>query len=210
VAPPAWLDPAAALDDRVQVLVGDLSEQETIALVLADWEPLRRRGLPAPAYVDAGSGLRGVPGATAFPTLVALAASFDPALAERYGAAVGAEARAAGFTVLLGPTLDLARDPLGGRVPEALGEDPYLTGLLGAAHVRGAQGTHLVSQLKHFVGYTSEARRTGYGPLTHRGDALDVRVSDATLQDAYLHPFRAAIDAGAWSIMGSYNRVNGV
>ncbi|MFZ0529434.1 MAG: glycoside hydrolase family 3 C-terminal domain-containing protein, partial [Propionicimonas sp.] len=129
--------------------------------------------------------------------------------AETFGAAVGAEARDAGFTVLLGPTLDLARDPRAGRIPEALGEDPYLSGLLGAAHVRGVQAQQVIAQLKHYLAYNGEDRRTGYGLGSDRGDAIDVRVSMAVLQDSYLRPFRAAIEAGAWSMMGSYNRING-
>jgi beta-glucosidase len=204
-----WRDASLDGDARVAALMADLTDDERTSLALADWTPLSSRGLPFPHYVDAGSGLRGVDGATAFPAFIALAASFDPALAQEYGAAVGAEARAARFTVVLGPTLDLARDPRGGRVPEALGEDPYLTGLLGAAHVRGVQGNRVMVQLKHYIAYNSETRRTGFGPVWERGDAMDVRVSRAALEDAYFLPFRAAVDAGAWSIMGSYNRVDG-
>jgi beta-glucosidase len=204
-----WLHGSVDVEARVAALMADLSDDERTALALADWAPLSSRGLPFPHYVDAGSGLRGVDGATAFPTFIALAASFDPALAQEYAAAVGAEARAAGFTVVLGPTLDLARDPRGGRVPEALGEDPYLTGLLGASHVRGVQSNWIIVQLKHYIAYNSETRRTGFGPLSERGDSMDVRVSRATLEDAYFLPFRAAVAAGAWSIMGSYNRIDG-
>jgi beta-glucosidase len=204
-----WSDRSLDVEARVAALLADLSDDERTALALADWTPLTTRELPFPHYVDAGSGLRGVDGATVFPTFVALAASFDPALALEYGAAVGAEARTAGFSVVLGPTLDLARDPRGGRVPEALGEDPYLTGVLGAAHVRGVQGNQVLVQLKHYIAYNSETRRTGFGPLWQRGDSMDVRVSRATLEDAYFLPFRAAVEAGAWSIMGSYNRLDG-
>lgn len=207
--PGAWLDASVGLEDRVAALVADLGEHELAAVALGDFTPLTGRGLPAPDYVDSGTGLRGVEGATAFPAGVALAATFDAALAEAYGAAVGAEARSAGFPVVLGPTLDLARDPRAGRIPEALGEDPWLSGLLGAAHVRGLQGNHVIAQLKHFVAYNGESRRTGYGLGPDRGDAVNVVASDALLQDAYLRPFEAAIEAGAWSMMGSYNRLNG-
>jgi len=208
-AQPVWLDPAAGLEARVAAMVDDLAGDELAQLALGEFDPLVRRGLPTPHYVDAGTGLRDVPGATAFPAGIALAATFDAGLAEEYGRAIGEEARAAGFTVVLGPTLDLARDPRGGRIPEALGEDPYLAGTIGAAHVKGAQSTHLITQLKHFVAYNGEDRRTGEGLGADRGDAIDVRVSTAVLQDAYLRPFRAAVDAGAWSMMGSYNRING-
>lgn len=206
---PVWLDPGQPLESRVDALVTDLSRPEREAIALGEFEALTSRGVPAPHYVDAGTGLRDVPGATAFPTGIALGASFDAELAEEFGRAVGAEARAAGFTVLLGPTLDLARDPRAGRIPEALGEDPHLTGTLGAAHVRGAQSTHLITQLKHFIAYNGEDRRTGEGLGDGRGDSMDVRVSTEVLQNAYLRPFRAAVEAGAWSMMGSYNRLNG-
>ena len=204
-----WLDPATPSDARVEALLADLSQDEKIAVALSDWTPVQRRGLPWPHYVDAGTGLRGVDGATAFPAGIALAASFDEDLAEQYGSAVGAEVRTAGYSVLLGPTLDLARDPRGGRIPEAFGEDPFLSGLLGAAHVRGVQRNNVIAQLKHFVAYTSEEQRTGYGPPWARGDAVDVRVSCATLHDVYLRPFSTAVEASAWSMMGSYNRLNG-
>ncbi len=204
-----WLDASADLDERVDAVLADLTPEERTVIALGDFDPLTTRGLPAPDYVDAGTGLRDVPGATAFPAGIALAASFDPDLAGEYGAAVGAEARRAGFTVLLGPTLDLARDPRAGRIPEALGEDPYLSGLIGAAHVRGAQSNHLICQVKHFIAYNGEDRRTGYGLGPDRGDSMNVRISTGVLQDSYLRPFRAVVEAGAWSMMGSYNRVNG-
>lgn len=204
----AWTDRALDVETRVAALVADLDEDESAAVLLGDFAPLTSRGLPAPDYVDAGSGLRDVTGATAFPAGIALAATFDADLAEQYGRAVGTEARSAGFGVLLGPTLDLARDPRGGRIPEGFGEDPHLVGLIGAGHITGAQGTHLICQLKHFIAYNGEGRRTGEG-LAERSDATDVRVSEAVLADGYLRPFQAAVEAGAWSMMGSYNQVNG-
>jgi beta-glucosidase len=205
----SWLDAGLPLEERVDALVSDLDAGERVAIALGDFDALTSRGLPVPHYVDSGTGLRDVEGATSFPAGVALAATFDEELAEAYGGAVGEEARAAGYTVVLGPTLDLARDPRAGRIPEALGEDPHLSGLLGAAHVRGLQAQHVIAQLKHYVAYNGEDRRTGYGLGDDRGDSMDVKVSPAVLQDAYLRPFEAAIRAGAWSMMGSYNRING-
>jgi beta-glucosidase len=199
----------AALEARVEELVSGLSHDELVAVARGDFTSLAGRGLPVPNYVDSGTGLRDVEGATAFPSGIALAATFDAALAHDYGRAVGEQARASGFTVVLGPTLDIARDPRAGRIPEALGEDPYLSGLLGSAHVRGLQSAHVIAQLKHFAAYNGEDRRTGYGLGDGRGDAIDVRVSEAGLHDVYLRPFEAAVKAGAWSMMGSYNRLNG-
>jgi beta-glucosidase len=208
-ATPAWRDSDLGRDARVEALLAELTEDERAAIALADWSPLTDRGLRHPHYADCGTGLRGVEGATAFPVGIALAASFDIELARSYGAAVGREARRAGYTCVLGPTLDLARDPRAGRLTEAFGEDPWLTGALGAAHVAGLQGEHVIAQLKHYIAYNGEERRTGHGPVWGRGDAVDVVVSRETLDAAYLRPFRAAVEAGAWSIMGSYNRLNG-
>ena len=203
-----WRDPGADLEERVEALLCDLGHRDLVAVLLGDFTPFSSRGVPAPHYVDAGTGLRDAEGATAFPAGIALAASFDPDLAERYGAAVGEQARRAGFTVVLGPTLDLARDPVCGRIGEAFGEDPHLAGVIGAAHVTGLQSRHVVAQVKHYVGYTTEKRRTGHG-LDPRGEAVDVTVSDAMLHDTLLRPFEAAVRAGAWSMMGSYNRLRG-
>ncbi len=193
----------------MDALLAALSDDDRAAIALADWSPLTDRGLPFPHYVDSGSGLRGVDGATVFPVGLALAATFDAELARSYAAAVAREARHAGFTCVLGPTLDLARDPRGGRITEAFGEDPWLSGHLGAAHVGGMQAQHVMAQVKHFIAYTTEERRTGHGPVWDRGGAADVVVSRGTLDAAYLRPFRAAVDAGAWSLMGSYNRLGG-
>lgn len=209
MTPPGWLNAELPLDDRVAALLDDLDDAEMRAVALGDFGAFRSRGIPEPHYVDAGTGLRGVESATAFPAGIALAASFDETLAEEYGAAVAEEARRAGFTVLLGPTLDLARDPVGGRIAEALGEDPLLAGRLGAAHVRGVQARHVVAQLKHFVAYNGEKRRTGHGLEPERGDAVNVEASESLLHDVYLRPFESAVRAGAWSIMGSYNRLRG-
>src|SRR4249919_172706 len=100
-----WLDRSLDLEARVAALLADLSDDDRVALARADWAPLRNRALPFPHYADAGSGLRGVEGATAFPAGIALAATFDAQLAQEYGAAVGSELRTAGFSVLLGPGL---------------------------------------------------------------------------------------------------------
>ena len=126
-------------------------------------------GLPALSFTDGGNGVRVTGDATAFPACVSLAASFDEQLAYRFGSAVGEETRSAGHNVLLGPALDIARTPLAGRLPEAFGEDPYLTAALGAAYVRGVQ-RNVVAMVKHFVVNNFETGRTGSGwPPPDRG-----------------------------------------
>ena len=201
----------AATDvDRIADIVAKMSVADKIALACADFAAVAHLGLPALSFTDGGNGVRVADDATAFPACVSLAAAFDKELAYRFGSAVGQEARSADHNVLLGPALDIARTPLAGRLPEAFGEDPYLTGVLGAAYVRGAQ-RNVVAMVKHFVVNNFETGRTGSGaPASARGPAVDIRVSRRALEEIYFPPFRRALlEADAGSVMGSYNQVNG-
>ena len=153
---------AATDADRTADIVAKMSLEDKIALACADFAAVAHLGLPPLSFTDGGNGVRVADDATAFPACVSLAAAFDEQLAYRFGSAVGQEARSAGHNVLLGPALDIARTPLGGRLPEAFGEDPYLTGVLGAAYVRGAQ-RNVVAMVKHFVVNNFETGRTGSG-----------------------------------------------
>jgi beta-glucosidase len=200
---------AAADADQTAAIVTKMSLADKIALACADFAAVAHLGLPPLSFTDGGNGVRVADDATAFPVCVSLAATFDEQLAYRFGSAVGQEARRAGHNVLLGPALDIARTPLGGRQAEAFGEDPCLTGALGAAYVRGAQ-RNVVAMVKHFVVNNFETGRTGSGPPADRGPAVDIRVSRRALEEIYFPPFRRALTgAGAGSVMGSYNQVNG-
>jgi beta-glucosidase len=196
--------------DQAASIVAKMSPADKVALACADFAAVAHLGLPPLSFTDGGNGVRVADDATAFPVCLSLAAAFDEQLAYRFGSAVGQEARSAGHNVLLGPALDIARTPLGGRQPEAFGEDPYLTGALGAAYVRGVQ-RNVVAMVKHFVVNNFETGRTGSGwPPSDRGPAVDIRVSRRALEEIYFPPFRRALtDAGAGSVMGSYNQVNG-
>ncbi|WZH38973.1 MAG: glycoside hydrolase family 3 C-terminal domain-containing protein [Microbacterium enclense] len=134
------------------------------------------------------------------PSGSALAASWDVDMAYRYGAAAASEARRKGVDVVLGPTINLHRSPLGGRHFECLSEDPELTAELAAAYVRGLQDNGVAATPKHYVANDSETDRF----------TVDVRVDERALRELYLAPFERAVDAGAWSIMSSYNAVDGV
>src|SRR6266851_4034729 len=160
--------------DRAGDIVAKMSLEDKVALACADFAAVAHLGLPPLSFTDGGNGVRVADDATAFPACVSLAAAFDEQLAYRFGSAVGHQARSAGHNVLLGPALDIARTPLGGRQAEAFGEDPYLTGSLGAAYVRGVQG-HVVAMVKHFVVNNFETGRTGSGwPPSDRGPAVDI------------------------------------
>ena len=196
--------------DRAADIIAKMSMDDKVALACGDFAAVAHLGLPALSFTDGGNGVRVAGDATAFPVCLSLAASFDEQLAYRFGSAVGEETRSAGHNVLLGPALDIARTPLAGRLPEAFGEDPYLTAALGAAYVRGVQ-RNVVAMVKHFVVNNFETGRTGAGwPPPDRGPAVDVHVSRRALEEIYFPPFlRALIEAGAGSVMGSYNQVNG-
>ncbi|HEY6708083.1 MAG TPA: glycoside hydrolase family 3 C-terminal domain-containing protein [Actinomycetota bacterium] len=185
--------------------------EEKVAVALGDFEAVAHLGVPALRYADGPNGIRGPGNVTAFPASLALAATFDEGLAAEYGTAVAEEARDTGANVLLGPAVDIARVPLGGRLPEALGEDPCLAGRLAAAEVRAIQDRHVISMVKHFVGNNAETGRTGYATSSGRTPAVNTDVSERALQELYYPPFKAVVQrGGVGSVMGSYNRLNGV
>ncbi|MGQ0503258.1 MAG: glycoside hydrolase family 3 N-terminal domain-containing protein [Panacagrimonas sp.] len=145
--------------------------------------------------------------ATVFPIPLGEAASFDPALAERTARAAAVEASANGVHWTFAPMVDIGRDQRWGRVAEGAGEDPYLGALFAAARVRGFQGQRLTDAdsllacPKHFVGYGGAIGGMEYN---------SVEMSEQTLHEVYLPPFKAAFDAGALSTMCAFNDLNGV
>lgn len=190
------------------------SEREAVALGLWEGAP----GVVPFVYVDGPNGVRGADGATAFPSPLAVAASFDVGLAERYGRALARETRAAGANVLLGPVLDVARVPRDGRTGEGLGEDPELVAQIGGAIIDGIQAERVLPVVKHLVANNAEVLRTGEniapgdgtGPGAARTGAVDVIVDERTLREVYLWPFERAVRAHRVAgLMSSYNRVNG-
>ncbi|MET8336823.1 glycoside hydrolase family 3 C-terminal domain-containing protein [Streptosporangium canum] len=133
------------------------------------------------------------------PSPTAVAATWDEGLVRRLGGLLAAEARRKGVDVLLAPTLNLHRSPLGGRHFECYSEDPLLTGRIGAAYIGGVQAGGVAATAKHYVANDSETER-----LT-----LDARLDEQTLREVYLAPFEVAIEAGVWAVMSAYNGVNG-
>jgi len=195
--------------DHLRPLLDELTLEQKAALVQgADfWTtvPLPHIGLRAMTLSDGPAGVRGPRWDEREPSLnlpssSALAASWDVDLAHRYGAAAAAEARRKGVDVVLGPTINLHRSPLGGRHFECFSEDPELTAGLGAAYVRGLQDNGVAATPKHYVANDSETDRF----------TVDVEVDERSLRELYLAPFERAVDAGAWSVMSAYNQVGGV
>ncbi|MEO3868625.1 glycoside hydrolase family 3 N-terminal domain-containing protein [Nonomuraea sp. B12E4] len=160
-----------------------------------------RLGIPAIAHEECLTGFATY-GATAYPTPLAWAATFDPGLVERLAGAIGADLRAVGVHQGLAPVLDVVRDYRWGRVEESLGEDPYLVGQLGAAYVRGLEGAGIVATLKHFAGYASSRAARNHAPVS---------IGPRELADVVLPPFETALhEGGARSVMNSYTDLDGV
>ncbi len=161
-------------------------------------------GLAAMATSDGPAGVRGEAWderdtSLLLPSASALAATWDEPLVERLGALLATEARRKGVDMVLAPTLNLHRTPLGGRHFECFSEDPRLTARTGAALIRGIQKQGVAATAKHYVANDSETDR-----LT-----VDVRVGERALREVYLAPFEAAVEAGVWAVMAGYNGVNG-
>ena len=168
-----------------------------------------RLGIPAMFHDEGCHGLV-KPGATSFPSPIGLACSWDPALAERIYGVVASEMRSRGAQIALTPVVDVARDPRWGRFDETMGEDPYLTSRMGAAVVRGFQGSsdgtidadHVISTLKHFSGHG-----TTEGGLNKSPSVSTARV----LREVDLLPFAYIIEqAHPGAVMPSYNEIDGV
>lgn len=161
-----------------------------------------RLGIPLMFGADVVHGLR-----TIFPLPIALAASFEPALAERTARAAAQEMSAVGVHWTYAPMIDVARDQRWGRVAEGSGEDPYLTARFAEAYVRGFQGDDLTSPRsvascpKHFAGYAGVLGGMEY-------NATDL--SERELRQTHLPPFKAAFDAGAITTMAAFNDIDGV
>jgi beta-glucosidase len=167
-----------------------------------------RLGIPVIFHEECLHGLAAV-GATSFPQPIALASTFNPALAEAVFALAAAETRARGAHQALTPVVDVAREPRWGRVEETYGEDPYLVSRFGIAAVRGFQGDaefrgkkNVVATLKHFAAHGQPESGTNCAPAN---------ISARVLRETFLYPFHQAIRvAGAISVMPSYNEIDGV
>ena len=165
-----------------------------------------RLGIPMILAEEAPHGHMAI-GATVFPTSIGLASTWDKALITEVGKTIARELRAQGGHIGYGPVIDLAREPRWSRVEETYGEDTYLTSQMAAAMVKGTSPKHngwdkgVISTLKHFVAY-------GVPEGGHNGNPSNVGERD--LHENYLPAFQAAVDAGALSVMTSYNSIDGV
>lgn len=194
---------------RLNQLVSELTLEEKVQLLTGrdfwtTW-PIEKIGLRRILVSDGPSGVRGEVWDERSPSLnlpsaTALSSSWDLDIARRYGAASAVEARRKDVDVVLGPTINLHRSPLGGRHFEAFSEDPVLTAQLAAAYVTGVQDNGVGATPKHYVANDFESERF----------TADVQVGDRALRELYLRAFEDSItQAGAWLVMSAYNSING-
>jgi beta-glucosidase len=197
-APPTDLSATLAaltLDQKVALLAG-----------VDTWHTASFEEPPVPAIrtSDGPAGVRGTsftgPASASFPCGTALGATWDPALVGEIGRALGREARSKSAHVLLAPTVNLHRTPIGGRNFECYSEDPVLTAAIAVAYITGVQREGVACCVKHFVGNDTEFERM----------TISSEIDERTLRELYLMPFERAVkDAGVRSIMTAYNRLNG-
>jgi len=195
--------------DRIEDLLGRMSIEEKVSMLAGSdqWHGtgVPRLGIPPIKMTDGPCGARGgqyESGTTAacFPCGTALAATWNPELVERVGAALAEEARSKRAQVLLAPTVNIHRSPLAGRNFECYSEDPHLTARIAVSYIRGVQSRKVGACIKHFVCNDSEFER----------NSISSQVGERALREIYLAPFEVAVkEAKPWSVMASYNRVNG-
>ncbi|MFZ0745385.1 MAG: glycoside hydrolase family 3 C-terminal domain-containing protein [Terracidiphilus sp.] len=208
------------VEKRVSDLLSRMTlEEKATMLSGSGWmesAPIERLGIPAIKMADGPLGVRSWAGSsaitssanapvkvetTSFPSGVDMAATWDTALVEREGQAIAEEVKALGRDMILGPTVNINRVPLWGRNFEGYGEDPYLSGRLGVAYIKGVQGEGVIPSVKHFDANNEEFER-------HR---IDETISERALREIYLPAFKAAVEQGhVWTVMSAYNLVNGV
>ncbi|SPO07215.1 uncharacterized protein DNG_09909 [Cephalotrichum gorgonifer] len=199
----------ATNDHDIETLVSkmELSEKLSLMVGASTWRTaaVDRLGIPAMKVSDGPSGARGqifgenVPAAF-FPFGVSLGATWDEDLLYEVGQALAEETKTKSASVILAPTMCIHRHPLGGRNFESFSEDPFLTGKLATAHVKGVQSLGIGATPKHFVANDQETNRFHY----------DAKISPRALREVYLLPFQMVVrDADPWCMMTAYNRVNG-
>ncbi|CAG7924227.1 unnamed protein product [Penicillium olsonii] len=210
VAPSVDSSFAQIANADINTLLKQLTQEEKVSLLAGEdfWHTVAipRLGIPSIRVSDGPNGVRGtrffssVP-AACLPCGTAIGATFDRDLAVEVGHILAAEAKAKGAHVILGPTINIARGPLGGRGFESYSEDPVLSGILAGHYCKGLKERNISATLKHFVCNDQE----------HERMAVNSIVTDRAMREIYLLPFQIAIALGSpEAIMTAYNKVNGV
>lgn len=216
-ATPVYLDDTKPIEERVEDALRRMTLREKVNIIHAQSKfsspGVPRLGIPEIWCTDGPMGVRPEvlwdeweqakwtnDSCTAFPSLTALAATWNPEMAMLYGKSIGEEARFRNKSVLLGPGINIYRTPLNGRNFEYMGEDPYLISQMVVPYVKGVQSNGVAACVKHFALNNNEINRHTSNPI----------LDDRTLYEIYLPGFRAAAQEGdAWTFMGGYNLFRG-
>jgi len=195
---------------RIDDLLVQLTLEEKISMLAASdlWftTPVPRLNIPYIHVADGPNGVRGTwskmsPTSAATPIGTALGATWNPEIVEKIGNVLAEECQTKNADILLAPTVNIHRTPIAGRNFECFSEDPYLTGIMASAYIKGLQDKGVGACIKHFVGNDQEFER----------HSMSSEIDERTLREIYLEPFRIAIrNSNPWTIMSGYNRVNGV
>ncbi len=195
----------------IEELLRQMTVQEKVAMLAGtdDWYtvPVERLGIPSLKMSDGPNGARGAGGFTAgvkaacFPAGISLASTWNSDLVARVGQALAREAKMKGAQVLLGPTVNIQRSPLGGRNFECFSEDPYLSARLAVAYITGLQEEGVGASVKHYVCNDEEFERF----------SISSEIRERVMREIYLLPFQVAVrEVKPWTIMAAYNLVNGI
>ena len=199
-----YKDETASIENRVEDLLSRMTLEEKALMVAGDTTGFdsrvnERLGIPALRMTDGPVGVRWGDSSVAFPVSVCMAATWNPELIYEYGRALGRETKAKGRNVILGPCVNIHRTPFAGRNFETFGEDPYVASRIVETYVKGVQDENVVATVKHYVCNNQEFER----------HSIDAKVDERTLHEIYFPAYKSAIDAGCWSVMAAYNRING-
>jgi len=199
-----FIDKSFSVKNRIDEIIQRMTIEEKVAMCLGSeqgpFQGVPRLDIPNMDWTDGPRGPHdGQSKSTAFPSGVAFGATWNIDLINKVGVVMGHETRALGKSVLFGPAINILRDPLGGRFFEYYSEDPFLTGQLCAAIVKGIQSQKVAACLKHFACNNREDNRNLYMSM----------VDERTLREIYLPAFKAGVDAGAMTVMTAANGVNG-
>jgi beta-glucosidase len=211
-----WLDPSYTPECRAQYVVAALPSLSQKVTALTDNDnTFTNMGIVMPTGGDGPAGDVTGNGVAQSPAPIVLGATWSTAMAAQYGNELGEEARARNKSLINAPVLDLMRTWHQGRQAESFGEDPYLTGTIGAAEIPAIQQNHVEDMMKHIGAYTQETGRAGDAPTAAGPDAPasfpnDEIMSLKALNEVYLAPFGAGAEAGASNIMCAFPQVNGV
>jgi beta-glucosidase len=190
------------IDQRVDDLLQKLTLEEKLDMIGGtgfETKPIERLGIPSLKMTDGPVGVRWGT-STAYPSGISMGATWNPGLISRIGQEIARDVKSKGRNVILGPCVNIARIPMGGRNFESYGEDPFLTSRIAVDYIKGVQSENVAATIKHFACNNQEYQR----------DFVNVVIDERALNEVYLPSFKAGVtEAGVYNVMSAYNKLNG-